>query len=89
MQFTTTQLTAIRKQLKRYSYRTLSKQTGITISDLYRAQTNQERDYRVSTLEKYATMLNIPLWYFLFLAEQDAGTISPAISNATANQYPL
>lgn len=89
MQFSTTQLTAIRKQLQRYSYRKLSRQTNITISDLYQAQSNQDRDYRVSTLEKYAAMLNIPVWYFLFLADLDSGKISPAVRNALANQYSL
>lgn len=89
MQFSKTQLAAIQQQLLRLSYRKLSKESGIPISDLYRAQANQERDYRIATLEKYAAMLNIPLWYFLFLAEIDNGTAPAAISNAVSNQYSI
>jgi hypothetical protein len=88
MQFSKTQLAAIHKRLLRSSYRRLSKEIGVPISNIYNAQSNREKDYRVSTLEKFAVMLGIPLWYFLFLAEIDNGTAPAAIRNAASNQYP-
>ncbi len=88
MQFSKTQLAIIRMNLNRSSYRKLGKQFGIPISELYYSQKNLERDYRISTLEKFASISNMPLWYFLFLAEVDNGTAPEAIRNSAANQYP-
>ena len=75
MKFSKTQLEAIEHRIKKYSYRGLSKSSGLTVSELSHTHNNAGRDYRVSTLEKYAAICDVPLWFFMFIAEVDAGRI--------------
>lgn len=87
--FSETQKKALNQKVQNTSFRKFSSEYHLSTSQVLGMLNGADTDYRISTLENVAKAFNIPLWFFLMVADLDEGKLDTSKGKKLENIFLL